>query len=449
MSNLAFFLSLCIVLLQCIFSSDAHLLLREPACRGGLGGQRSQPWRTDIIDSRAVEDMQLHFPSGDKSLAPGAGFASQIQAAGNRPWAPFEPMRNSYTWRHGVCGDTVNGNAHLRGGRYYFNGQIAATYSAGQDITIESTVVFHHGGFLVFHVCDVSRCPGNEISEQCFKTAGACHKLYRVADAECDNGGGSARCTPIDRNFPERWYLPCSRKRNGYEVYTNIKYRLPAGVRCDHCVLHQHYETADRCTPNGYTEYFNGPDAPGANNGCTVRGFPVDGVSGLFDPESTRCGGRRYTEDYAHCADIRIEPGTGNDNRNPSVPAPPRPSKSPSPRPRNTQIRIKSVALAINGMITMYIQGKTPCIYLKKGRSAAFKVQTSGNVEKVTFRINGRVRGTDSRAPFFLSNNISGRPNWSGFSSYIGRKIRLEVFASNSRTGASNKVEYNFWILQK
>lgn len=441
MIKLTYILTFLFFFFHTLLFANGHILLRNPVPRGGLPGSRRRTWISQVIDSRAPEDEMIHFPAGVKSTDAGAGFQSQVNAAGSNPWAPFNPTSPNYMWRHGVCGDTRTKSTHLRGGIYYQDGRIVKTYTQGQQIDIETTVVFHHGGFLVFHLCDVSRCEGNEISEGCFKTPGACHILTRVPVSECDNNGGSDRCTPIDRNHPERWYLPCSKKQGvDHEIYGiggTVKYQLPTDLRCDHCVLHQHYETADRCTPNDYAAYFNGPDAPGNGNGCNVRGFPVDGKRALFDPTSEECGQNgRYTEDYAHCSDISIEPGNLNV---PNPTPPPMPSLNPPPPPpRQSAPKIDKVGFYAGGRFQLYLKRKTPCIYLKKGKSAYFKPATSGSVDRIAVQINGVYANSNNHQTRMLRN--LQYPRGDGYMT-----LRVSVF--NNISGKRDVATYGFYVL--
>lgn len=308
--NAAAVLLFVLLLLNEAGPSSGHLFMRSPVPRGGLGGVRQ--WLPTVFDWRAPQDLKLHFPAGYKGPGAGGALRSQIEAAGGRRWEPFRPTLASYHWRYGVCGDLKSeaNQPHLKGGRYYYGGKIVKYYREAQTIDIEVAALFHHGGFLIYHVCDVSRCENRKLSEECFKKPGVCRLLRRAVVPECEDNN-SERCGPIDRNHPERWYLPCSQKQGDgtFDVYGSggtIKYELPQGFSCRHCVLHQHYGSGDRCNPNDYGAYFNGPDAPNWKS-CPIEGFPVDGKHGVYNPKELACGvGKRYSEDYAHCADITI-----------------------------------------------------------------------------------------------------------------------------------------------
>lgn len=460
------------------------MLLSYPLPRGGLGGGK---YISPVFDHSAPLDERIHFPAGDKSSEPGAGRASQIQAAEGRPWQPFRPMQQDYNWRHGVCGDLKNNPEHLSGGKYFFGGKITAEFDEGQEIDLQANVVFHHGGFFVFHICDVSLCPGNELSEECFKAPGACEVLKRVTVDECESGE-SDRCSPIDRNYPERWYLPCSQKHvsgeiDRYGTDGTMRYHLPPFFSCEHCVLHLHHESADRCNPDGYAEYYSGPDAPrgAAFTHCPLEGETVDGEKGLFYKFLELCGAttqnKSYSEDYAHCADVRIKSLMMDDYPDPhpspfaSLPPLPTPlySEKPSPTPAyefpystaspspstsyldpygldprgfrpEKKMTIQYVDLIVNGKF----QEKLPklnhgqvvsrsYVYVKPGSKISFLVLTSGRVDVVRFYVNDEKKDTVFSKPFFLG--ASPHKHMLQIDDYMYRTLHLKVLATNLETG--------------
>lgn len=279
----------------------SHGLMTDPPQRGTLSP--ANKFNTNGTFPAAPADQKAHFPAGDKDSAPGAAARSQMREANNY-WTPFEPLKNGFRWRAGVCGDLKRGaQAHMRSGVYYYDGKVTRRYTQAQDIEIEINIVAHHNGFVQIHVCDVARC-GGEISEACFRD-GHCKPLLRAPNASCDSGE-DLRCAPIDPEYPERWYLPCTSKpENVQERFggPKMKYRLPKDLTCEHCVLHWFWSAANICNPPGVIEFFEGPHGPKTWGYCFGQG----GAKGGYTKVQKSCAPDRNPEEYYQCADIAIE----------------------------------------------------------------------------------------------------------------------------------------------
>lgn len=289
-------LALCLAL-SLLHRSHSHGLLFDPPQRGILPGNHFTPHLKPI--SGAPYDPYAHFPAGDKHVRPGAGLRSQ-EKEGSFNWTPFTPLLSSFRWRAGVCGDLKGSPAageHLRGGKYYYGGTVTRTFRVGGILRARVSIVAHHNGFLEFHVCDVAKC-GGEISAACFRR-GFCYALRRVRNKSCESRT-DPMCAPIDPKYPGRWYLPCS-AGGKFDVYDKIMYRLPRGLRCEHCVLHWFWSAANTCNPPGVREYFEG------NRGPKWRPCPGQGGAiGGYTKVQRDCGGKLFPEEYYQCADIRI-----------------------------------------------------------------------------------------------------------------------------------------------
>lgn len=299
--NFSMFL-ICYLCTISIFGNGlGHSTLNDPPPRGAL---RGHDYARDIppVDRSAPNDGQLHYPAGNRGSTAGSGLASQ-EREGRNIWTLFDPLRPGFRWRSGVCGDLKGRNeAHRRGGEFYHGGMITRTYRVGSVVDFKASIVGHHNGFYVFHICDVSRC-GGEISESCFRN-GACRLLTRADNLGCAH---SDSCGPIDRAYPGRWYIPCPNRANngGIDHYGrngNMRYRLPSGFSCEHCVLHWSYTTGNRCNAPGAVDYFEGPNRPRAWGNCRGQSAAVGG----FSRDLQTCGGRQFAEDYFNCADVRI-----------------------------------------------------------------------------------------------------------------------------------------------
>lgn len=417
------------VLLSHPTPATTHGVLCDPPPRGTLGGS---PYISNPKDRYpdAPRDNVAHFPAGDKNPAPGSAARSQARYA--KRWGLFQPMRPGFRWRAGVCGDLKNRRRrlpqhHLRGGKFYYDGHITRTYQAGSVVEFKSCIVAHHNGFVQYHICDVSKC-GGEISEDCFLKKGACHKLRREPTRECDSGK-SRFCAPIDRRYPSRWYLPCAsrqvRRRGGskFNEYGGkyMRYRLPRGFKCDHCVLHWFWSAANTCNPPGVKSYFKGPDRPKQWGQCPGQGGARGGVARRQQP----CGPNRFPEEYYMCADVRIVGKGGRITR------------------RNEGPLFSEVQLVVRGrdgkprtMRTMK-NGSSHKITVPRWQKLGFKViarrpirdgvsfftqlfQRRGRKDKVRFMRKDSIR------PFFLAGDFEGRPNyWSQARQFSGRTFFL------------------------
>lgn len=293
----------------------SHGHLADPPPRGALAGSSIYPSKP--FDASAPRDFKLFFPAGSRNSIPGSGLRSQIAAA-HRRWTDFLPMKPGFAWSASVCGDLKGGGRkdHLRGGRYYYGAKIVRNYSVGARVSFEASVVAHHNGFFEFHMCNMARCPRGDLSAACFRIPGACRQLQRAPNWICDSGW-SRKCGPIDKKYPGRWYVPCpKRSRSGsFDIYGTrgtMRYLLPKGFVCNHCVLHWYYASADHCNPPGVIEYFTGQNKPRKWGSCPGGG----GAQGGFASDKSLCTNRgQFSEEYYNCADVRIVGAAGQKPR--------------------------------------------------------------------------------------------------------------------------------------
>lgn len=304
-------LLLALVCAALVTRAAGHGLMIHPNPRGALNDYaRFIPEGEGVSDDAPI-DWQMHFPAGVRDLSyDTSGLLSQKRAAYPQGWTPFEPLKPGFRWRAGVCGDPKNSNLHLRGGKFYFDAFIAATYAQGQDIDVRVAIAAHHNGFMELHVCDVDKC-GGELNEDCFTKKDACFQMERAPNPICDDGWNK-KCGPIDSNYPGRWYLPCSSfgliDDERWEIFggTTMKYRLPPHLNCKHCMLSWFWTAANTCNPPGVVEYFTGEDRPKNWGTCKGQAGAIGGYTSVQKP----CGGSRFPEEYLQCADITILPGT-------------------------------------------------------------------------------------------------------------------------------------------
>lgn len=447
-----------------VTNSLSHGVPYVPGTRGGLSKSNIIPIDT-ITSMRARSNPKVFYPAGNRSPANGAGRKSQIRqmTLGGRNWAPFQPMDQSYKWNYGVCGDPIeppqnrnegNPGESLRGGRFYGGGQVVKSYGQGDTVEVKFATRVNHGGFMLLHVCDVSKC-GGEISETCFKTPGACQVLPRAEVPECESGT-STRCGPIDRAHPERWYLACGmpiRSQKGHTVnfgdQGTMAFKLPSNLLCDHCVMHLHWETANWCYPNDYMEYFEGPNKPTWNNCDQERMLK----GGLSKSHRNFCGTlenleKSVPEEYAYCMDVEIinpfsdprgtiapletpspSPGTVSFTSSSPVPSP---SSSPMVRPPTGPIGIRGFFQVKNGRVTRM---RPSCIiYIPRNGRITIEARVTSSVNKVSFYINGQLQNVAIQAPFYIGGTTL-RPVWTNIKRYLDKRAQLKVVVENTFTG--------------
>ena len=239
----------------------AHVQLVEPLPRGSLAGTKRAA-SIQAVDRVAPVDPYLFFPAGDRGLrrnggvVPGSGKRSQMAAVSS--WTDFEPTKKTFAWRAGICGDSLKQRPreHMKNGKYFYDAKISKSYITGSAIDIKVSLNQNHNGFFVFHVCDVSKC-GGDINPQCFK-GGFCRRLNRAPSSTCNQFPG--RCGPIDKRNRDRWYIPCAQNTRSFDGIDNygfngeLKYYLPKGFICQHCVLHFYHSSANNCLPKGVRE---------------------------------------------------------------------------------------------------------------------------------------------------------------------------------------------------
>lgn len=315
-----FFVALLIAILAVVPTPvKGHGCMTRPNPRGSLSARTNFIRHT--VAPQAPVDYWAHFPAGPRSRIPGAGLNAQHALSLPGGWTPYNPSSSSFRWRAGVCGDAFSGPfEHETGGRYYYDAHISATYTQEETIDLELAVNAHHNGYIEVQVCDVARCPGGDISKECFQR-GYCTKLRRATVDKCQRKG-ETECGPIDTNYPERWYLPCYGHVDGsgtlrrYGEDGEIRYELPSGLTCERCVLQWYWVSANSCNPPGVREYFEGLDRPHWGS-CKGQGGAVGG----FAFRQRTCGGGRterksVPEEYYQCADIRILPGASTPSYN-------------------------------------------------------------------------------------------------------------------------------------
>ena len=243
-------------------------------------------------------------------------------------WTRNYPEDEVNSKRHGLCGDAANvPQEFMFGGSWYQGGTPVETYVEGEAIDIEISVSTHHHGWFEFKICDNS--DGGPITQSCLNE----HVLVRDPS--------DPSISPIDQKYPSRYYM--IPKCHPESMKQSMRYLLPPGLTCEHCVLQWYWVTANSCHGGGYegvafpeTFVKNGkevryddktacPDGDGGAVGWYPR-LPL---------ESSKCReGKGYPEEFWNCADIRILAGDGSVvTRSPTPQTTPAPTATQTPAP--------------------------------------------------------------------------------------------------------------------
>lgn len=290
-----------VLLLLLVAGIHAHGFMSQPRCRGAYRNDKVKP---DLpVPRRPVQDFCAHCQNG--------GGTGSVSDALSGVFSLYSPRTDSKL-HAGLCGDKLGGTEHMLGGRYanYGAAPIVAGYEAGGVADFEAELDTNHNGFFEFYLCNLDTCSAPDIDDACFKR-GHCVKLNRVPIERCENPSSAERfeCGPIDPAYPSRWIAPC---RRGAHVGVHIvggksgtmRYRIPADVKCKHCVVQWYWVTANSCNPKGFVEYFQKFTMPFGNN-CPGDG----GARGGVNPTIAKCGGSKFPEEFWNCADVAVFPG--------------------------------------------------------------------------------------------------------------------------------------------
>ena len=398
------------------------------------------PNRIPIYDSNDEVDFLAHFPAGSKSTVEGSALRSLIEAAGKRGWVPYEPTNPSYKFKTGPCGDPLKKHPrdHERGGKYFNDGKMHFSYHEGGTISIDLCITTHHNGYSEFRVCDASRC-GGEITNECLRNPRICPLLERAYDSSCESRSNPDwKCGPIDKVNPSRWYHPCETKYEDH-FYGNgkIKYKLPKGFSCKHCVLQHYWVAANACNPPGVWEYFTGDNGPRWGN-CPGQGE----AKGGYRRWPQTCGGTKYhPEEYFQCADIEIKrKAGGHRNQNPRNDISTGSITNSSP--------LQRVSVFADGKERNFLkEGSNNEINIRSYRQITFYAKISPeNVSKIEFFIDNTLVWSEKTAPYYFFGNRRNAPKyWKHpvLNTYF--KLRLKMYLS-SNTGP-NIIEFGCGIV--
>lgn len=221
-----------------------------------------------------------------------------------------------------------------------------------------------------------------------------------------------------------------------------MRFKLPADLTCEHCVLHWYYGTANGCNPPGVKEYFRGPRGP---QWGTCRG--AAGAIGGYTSVQKDCGSEKYAEEYFQCADIRIGSTSSRSGDMPDYdsesempdsdsesepdaevekPTPPTepvsvPVEEDDDEPDKEEMMeatgsydgpVKSVVFWANGSGGRKIAyGETADISVGMLNDITFEAETDGDAAPVAFTVDGKRARTEWKEPYFMFGDVGDRPN--------------------------------------
>lgn len=298
---------LALVLLGLLPGSIGHGVMCDPRQRGAY--KSADKCGSELVEpTNPVIDYCPHCLNG--------GAVGSVY--GNLPkggWKVYDPVNNfgAFGNRAGLCGDPRGGTDHMIGGTFvppsYNNVPIVRHWKTGSQVDFQVEIDTNHNGYMEFYLCDLDKCQSTDITGNCFRD-GHCHRLMRAPHPECQKPSAAThfKCGPIDSAYPGRFYVPC-RKTGNAGVHMvggssgTMRYKLPAGLSCKHCVLQWYWATANSCAPTGFLDYFDRYNKP---FGTTC---PSDGGGiGAFRAGMAECGNDSIPEEFWSCADVQISP---------------------------------------------------------------------------------------------------------------------------------------------
>ena len=302
--------------------ADAHGYMNMPKSRNRLANERSWP-----------EDV---------NYCPHC-----LNADGRRTSLYTYPETINGARGHGLCGDAPRGGnacwdgsgecpeqAHMPGGKFFtrdanggLGGRVVATYIEGGIVDAEFVITAHHRGIISLRLCDEEA-----VTEECLQKYPPLERV-RYEDEQL------ILAQPINPAYPELFYLnpKCSIGTDpslGGAYRMRAKFRLPAGITCDACVLQMWWTTANSCVPPGFRDF----DEVNPGSGNPYLDCAGDGGAGFYSQYGSDCESTTQAEEFWNCADIKVTasggpgqppiPETPPDGEEPIV-APPTPPEEP------------------------------------------------------------------------------------------------------------------------
>jgi hypothetical protein len=276
------------------------VLVALSLCQAAYGhGFLQVPKSRNYIANLAGQDYCPHCLS-----AGGPGTIQPLTPGGLYP----NPETTTSAVRHTMCGESATIPAAQR---VYNPAAIPSistlpVYAPGAEFGMTIQITAHHRGHFEFRLCDAALLSDpTTVTWACLNQ----NVLQRVSVP--------GEVSPVDVNHPERYYLEPECSPN-YNKTIFMKYRMPANVTCERCVIQWWWITGNSCNAPDYAN--RSPQPAHVASGCQ-----------WWEPNLPACS-TTYPEEFWNCADVRLVSGTGPQPAigNTEQPAAPTPVAAPA-----------------------------------------------------------------------------------------------------------------------
>lgn len=284
-------------------SADAHGFLSKPASRNAVEWMNQQDYCPHCLAGGGVSGVSGHVPTFPAAL----------------------PENPNTAFRHGLCGDASSGNGVSDQKFLNLAPSIQGIYTSGGAIDIEIQITANHAGLHEFYLCDQpaemlksaadgQKClnkyplkraaPGPQNTPINSASAGTWYMPDDASDGDVSDGAATDQARWSASSQQQVTTAPRSTEQRDQGQHAGaqimkLKYWLPEGVSCEHCVLQWYWRTANSCNPEGY-------ESGGFLRTTKPEWARAEGMGA--------CGsaGVAYPEEFWNCADIKVVGGGGS-----------------------------------------------------------------------------------------------------------------------------------------
>lgn len=280
---------------------DGHGVICSPRQRAAYSDVQCEESVKINVDQNEVVDSCAHCLNG-------GGVDAIKTRLPRKGWKSYKPIKKvKTTLRAGMCGDRLSSLNHMLGGYCmpYSTVPIVDVWQSGSEVDFQINIHTNHNGYFEFHLCNLDACGTSDIDKKCFKEK-HCYRLERVPSDKCEDPSQDTtfECGPIDQKNKHRWYVPCRKGGTNHLVggrSGTMRYKLPDGVTCKHCILQWYWATANRCNPPKFTRYFTKYNQPFGTS-CSGDGSSEGG----YNPNLPKCKKDTLPDEYWTCSDVQI-----------------------------------------------------------------------------------------------------------------------------------------------
>jgi hypothetical protein len=272
MSKLTVYVILIVSLFALVTEVQAHGYLAVPVSRNALHQVYNMPAATCPVPNTCVTDCP--YPTCRRVNEDGQAYNNvNGLSSGGPAWVydasvcgPSCGRSCGCQGRHNMCGDdTSTGGAQKnREGGVYSTGHINGVYRVGQNISINVIVTANHCGyfeFFLYHIPDSSdfTVPYNESAYPRYTLIQTVQERDKTVSLYQQKVGNPPNLLYDVIDPATQWVIPnneCTDRDYLTRRSYNLRYKLPAGVRCKRCVLQWHYMTANQGSATANPEEF-------------------------------------------------------------------------------------------------------------------------------------------------------------------------------------------------